>query len=339
MRVTLTILALAFSLFGHSQNKVELERLGSAGKLNLVPMYGSEVITKETKYFTADLTFIETVKEKYTDTEAAKELVLLGFNYFYEGQLQTAMKRFNQAWLIDSTNAGIYFGFWIVQTSTQTKEIRNWFFGQNINQVNDSFTAEEYYELGKSLDSDNFYEKIALDYGCSSLGDYKQANIGKESCLIRLQFNSNDTIALQNLANFYLESGQLNDALRIQNQNLENRKAKGPVYNDIAWIFQEMNQLDSAETYYLKAMENSDISYFKARINYCVLMEKKGECNSAIPVIDKCIKALPTEGFFHYTKGKLLLCSGQQDEAIKSLKIAKKLGNEESKALLKEIKK
>lgn len=339
MRVTvLTILTLAFSIFGYSQNKAELEIIGSAGKLNLVPFYGSEVITKETKYFAADLLFIETVKKDYTDEEAAKELVLLGFNYFYEGQLQTAMKRFNQAWLIDSTNAGIYFGYWIVQTAIQTKEIRNWFFGQNVNQVNDRFSAEEYYKLGKSLDSDNFYEKIALDYGCSSLGDYKQANKGKESCLARLQFSYNDTIALQILASIYLNSEQLVDALRIQNQNLENRKAKGPVYNDIAWIFQQMNQLDSAETYYIKAMENSDLSYFKARINYCFLMEKKGECSSAIPVIDKCINALPTEGFFHYTKGKLLLCSGNRDDAMKSLKIAKKLGNEESKALLKENK-
>lgn len=339
MRVTLTILALTMTLVGHSQNKTELEQLGSAGKLNLVPMYGSTVITKQAKYFAADLTFTETVKKKYTSAEAAKELVLLGFNYFYEGQLQTSMKRFNQAWLIDSTNAGIYFGFWIVQSAIQTNEVRSWFFGKSINQVNESFSAAEYYKLGKSLDADGFYEKIALDYGCSSLNDYQQGTISKESCLKRLEFDSNDTIALQNLANLHLDAEQYNDALRIQNQNLRLRKSKGFVYNDLAWIFKEMNELDSAETYYLKAMEHSDISYFKPRINYCFLMEKKGECSTAIPVIDKCITVLPKEGFFHYTKGKLLLCSDREDEAIKSLKTAKKLGNEESKQLLKEIKK
>jgi len=34
-----------------------------------------------------------------------------GWEFFYKGQFDIAMKRFNQAWLLDSTNAGVYWGF------------------------------------------------------------------------------------------------------------------------------------------------------------------------------------------------------------------------------------
>lgn len=337
MRIPLTILALIATLIGLSQNQTELEQLGNSGKLNLVPQYGSPLIVKAEKYFAADRTFIETVTKENTSKKGAKELVSLGFDYFYKGKLHIAAKRFNQAWLLDTTNAGLYFGYWIIQTAIKSDEVRNWFFGQNINKVNDEFSADKYFKKGQSLDSAQFYEKMAYAYGCSSFGEFKQSAIGTECCLKKLKFDDSDTIALQNLGSIYLDSRQFDDALETQNKSLALRKGKGFVYNDIAWIYQEMNNLDSAEAFYLKAMASSDISYFKPRINYCLLMEKKGQCAIAIPVIDKCIAALPKEGFFHYTKGKLLLCAGRKDEAVKSLKTAKKFGNEDAKLLLKEI--
>ena len=75
-----------------------------------------ELLDKAYKYERADEEFLERVSENGSSLkEASKELVFLGLDYFYQGRLQTAMKRFNQAWLIDSINPGIYFGFWLVQ--------------------------------------------------------------------------------------------------------------------------------------------------------------------------------------------------------------------------------
>jgi|SRR6185312_247712 len=38
-------------------------------------------------------------------------MVKLGFDYLYRGDINTAMKRFNQAWLLDPKNENAYWGF------------------------------------------------------------------------------------------------------------------------------------------------------------------------------------------------------------------------------------
>ncbi len=40
-----------------------------------------------------------------------KPLQNIGWEYFYESDYETSMKRFNQAWLLDSLNADVYWGF------------------------------------------------------------------------------------------------------------------------------------------------------------------------------------------------------------------------------------
>lgn len=43
--------------------------------------------------------------------EAAKHFVKRGWEYYYKRIPDTAMMRFNQAWLLDSLNADVYWGF------------------------------------------------------------------------------------------------------------------------------------------------------------------------------------------------------------------------------------
>ena len=52
-------------------------------------------------------------QEQFKDdkTAASDYLIKLGFNYMYKRDLKTAMYRFNQAYLLDSTNSDIYWGY------------------------------------------------------------------------------------------------------------------------------------------------------------------------------------------------------------------------------------
>jgi tetratricopeptide (TPR) repeat protein len=78
--------------------------------INLLPEYGNAQKTKE--QVDVDNEFINsTLKIDTTHRKASDHLVRLGFIYFYRGDLETAMKRFNQAWLLDNTNANAYWGF------------------------------------------------------------------------------------------------------------------------------------------------------------------------------------------------------------------------------------
>ena len=79
-------------------------------EINLRPEYGN--LPKDKEQIKADNDFIATVlKLDTTRQKASENLVKLGFSYLYQGDLQTAMFRFNQAWLLNPKNENAYWGF------------------------------------------------------------------------------------------------------------------------------------------------------------------------------------------------------------------------------------
>jgi len=78
---------------------------------NEIPMYGGIEFTPYQKEINE--TFIQGVVKQYGSREAAAdESVRWGWNYLNEKHdPKTAMKRFNQAWLLNPNNAGAFFGF------------------------------------------------------------------------------------------------------------------------------------------------------------------------------------------------------------------------------------
>ena len=74
--------------------------------INTVPMYGGRPKVP------ADQEFIETAtKEAGSKEIASQQYVELGRNYLDTGHPKTAMKRFNQAWLLNPNNADVFLGF------------------------------------------------------------------------------------------------------------------------------------------------------------------------------------------------------------------------------------
>ena len=59
-----------------------------------------------------DDAFIEgTTKEFGSRKEASRRAVAQGFRYYFQGDLSTAMKRFNQGWLLNPSNPGVFYGY------------------------------------------------------------------------------------------------------------------------------------------------------------------------------------------------------------------------------------
>ncbi len=79
---------------------------------NTLPMYGAdEGIQKTPAQKAADEQLIANAyKMGYTREEAARKSVDLGWSYFKKGDLQTAMRRFNQAWLLNPQNGDAIHG-------------------------------------------------------------------------------------------------------------------------------------------------------------------------------------------------------------------------------------
>jgi len=83
------------------------------------PMYGNIPMTDEEKKCNEN--FINEAIQKAGSREAAAQSAIkLAWQYFYNNDPRTAMKRFNQAWLLDPNNAEVFYGFGIL-TSLQGK--------------------------------------------------------------------------------------------------------------------------------------------------------------------------------------------------------------------------
>lgn len=92
--------------------------------IRLLPKYGNRQKTKE--QIASDDKFIqETLQQeqfKGDRRSASDHMIKLGFNYLYKGDLKTAMYRFNQAYLLDSLNTDIYWGYGGVYVARQDYE-------------------------------------------------------------------------------------------------------------------------------------------------------------------------------------------------------------------------
>lgn len=105
MKPILIICTLIFFLTSscvHSQDCAE--------GINKLPMYGGLKKCKE--QIEADRRFLsECDKEYKSRKEASAHMVMRGWQYLYNKKTDTAMMRFNQAWLLDSLNSETYWGF------------------------------------------------------------------------------------------------------------------------------------------------------------------------------------------------------------------------------------
>jgi len=111
MKYFLVIIAtlLSMSSFAQQMSYKEWQEKASA-EINLRPEYGN--VKKDKAHIEEDQKFIQTVlKEDVTNRKGSEHLVQLGFTYLYRGDLETAMRRFNQAWLLDPKNENAYWGF------------------------------------------------------------------------------------------------------------------------------------------------------------------------------------------------------------------------------------
>lgn len=131
--------------------KMTPESWKEQSKLNkaLIPKYGYQKKTNKEKK--ADEKFIKDMLDHYNgDKKIASDYFIQGgFYYLYQYKFDTAMFRFNQAYLLDSTNTDIYWGY-----------------GGFFYSIGDAEKAKEQYEAGIALDTTNIHllTDLALYY-------------------------------------------------------------------------------------------------------------------------------------------------------------------------------
>ena len=175
MREILTIIITLFSLttFGQKYSdvidkKMTFEQWKEEAKTNirLLPKYGHAAKTEGQK--ASDKEFIETTLKQYpTNRKASEHLIDLGFKYLYK-DIKTAMYRFNQAYLLDSTNSDIYWGY-----------------GGVYFILGDLENTQKQYLEGLEINSKNTH--LLTDYGTYFMSQYYGLQpLGEKKALIHL---------------------------------------------------------------------------------------------------------------------------------------------------------
>lgn len=156
-----------FALISFGQ-QMTLSEWNEQAKTNirLLPKYGHVPKTDGQKE--ADTAFIEeTLKLFPTNRKASQHLIELGFHYLYN-DVKTAMYRFNQAYLLDSTNTDIFWGY-----------------GGVYMILGDYQKAQQQYIEGLLLDSQNTH--LLTDYGTYFMDQYYGLQpIDEKSALLQL---------------------------------------------------------------------------------------------------------------------------------------------------------
>lgn len=90
-----------------------------AQNVNLLPKYGLLPKTEVQKEI--DAKFFSSIDEMYKGNrkKAAKEFSARGWQYLMDGNLADAMKRFNQAWLLDNANGAALWGMAAIQADEE----------------------------------------------------------------------------------------------------------------------------------------------------------------------------------------------------------------------------
>lgn len=176
IRITLILLVVTFYSFGQNDNYKRWIEMAK-NDITLRPEYGN--VVKNAKQRESDKKFRDDILGNYKgDTiMASKKMVELGFTYLYDkGDFVTAMRRFNQANMLDSKNSDAYYGFGTIYF--------------NFGEMN---KAREQYDKGLGLNPNN--SAILTDYGTTYLGDYYSATETNKTYSIELIKKANDFLS------------------------------------------------------------------------------------------------------------------------------------------------
>jgi tetratricopeptide (TPR) repeat protein len=135
----------------------------SGKRIDNMPMYGQPKIERPDILKKADEDFIKQATSGFGSREAAsKAWYVQAEKFMREGNVDYAMRRYNQAWLLNPNNYQPYWGFARIVAERD--------------QLDDAIA---YLEKAKSLCDDN-YQKIALLADAGSIYSYKADSIPKE---------------------------------------------------------------------------------------------------------------------------------------------------------------
>lgn len=144
-----------------------------------IPLW--EGVQKTDQMLAADKQLVESVRQSTNGNlqAGARRAIELGWQAFENKDFETAIRRFNQAWLLDPENPAIYWGFALVthERGEPLQKVERWF-AETERRIPD--TVPLLSDHGRILEERN-EDKKAIEYFSRALAidpDYAQAHVG-----------------------------------------------------------------------------------------------------------------------------------------------------------------
>lgn len=274
---------------------------------NVLPMYGPGEKNKE--HIRLDEEFIsDVVKEHGSRQKACEVHINFGWRYFYNDDLETAMKRFNQAWLLNPNYPDSYYGF-----AALTR----------INNQDESIILEK---KGLKLDSDKSRAEECFQHAANCLEQLNkiEAAIYFYSRLIEL--NPQSSFYFKKRGYLLSSNNQFKEALDDYNKAIKLDPSDAMTFNNRGFRHQQDRNLELAINDFTKALE-LDPNYISARMNRALTYMESRKPNEALEDINKCIELDKEHGPFYSLKGQLLIELDQIEKACDSFETAMKFGD------------
>jgi tetratricopeptide (TPR) repeat protein len=284
---------------------------------NLKPMYGG--VPKNQEYQELDQRFInESIKQFGTTDSAARLYTDHAWRYFYNNDMATAMKRFNQVWLLNSEFPDAYFGF------------------AALSEMNgDQVEADRFYQLGIKKDVQKVRAPICYQRIADCKEQLKDIN-GTLNAYIRLsQIAPDNSFAFKKIGYFQMKQNNLEQALKAFSKAIELDPADAVTFSNRANLYQSEKDYPKAIADYTKAIQ-LDPADFSAYANRGTIYMEIKNYKEAQKDFEACVRLDSNEDGLWKLLGLAELNLGHKAEACKAFNIAKQLGDAEAEGLIAE---
>ncbi len=274
----------------------------SAQVSNVLPMYGPGKKTKE--QIKLDQKFMQDVTKQFGSRQKACEAHIdFAWRYFYNNDLETAMKRFNQAWLLNPEYPDCYFGFAALTIlSDQDQALKYIEKGERFD-MDKNRAPECFQRASKCLEQLNHFHHSVYFYGK----------------LIELEPNS---------AFYYKKRGYLlasinrfDEAMKDYGTAIKLDPNDALTFNNRGFRYQQDGNLELAIDDYTKAL-SIDSNYISARLNRALSYIESNKLNEALKDLNRCIELDKSHGPFYSLKGQLLFELDELDQACNCFETA-----------------
>ena len=296
----MTVIFVAVSCYTWSQSQQKVD--------DAKPMYGE--VEKDERYKKIDNEFRKDMIERYGSIDdAVNEYINIAWALFYQNDLETAMRRFNQSWLLNPEYPDAYFGF-AALLEMQGKKTE----------------ASRFYLTGAEKDRDNKRTIICLQ----RIAECKEQLIDLQGAIDALSkirmLQPNDPVLYKKLGYLYIMTGNNDLAVEAYTKAIELDPKDVLTYHSRANLFQIMEDYLGAILDYDKSIR-IDPTNVSSYVNRGILEMKTGNYDAATQDFQICIELDEKSGELRRLLGLAKLNSDNKQGACSDFKLAKELGD------------